>query len=153
MYCPSCGKRIPDISQNCPLCGANVSAYTRAQGAPPIAAQPAANNPSGPMKRKPLTFAGGMLLAGWVWLYTYKKDLWKFIFFVAGELGFAAAFVWGLFAAWGTKDWSSWMGFFGLVFAALAAFEVMIRIWIAVEVFGRQEQFYIDNGVFSKGKQ
>ena len=57
-YCNECGKKISDKALTCPKCGAPMSTTTT--------------------KSKAISVVMAVFLAQWTWVYTYKKDAWKF---------------------------------------------------------------------------
>lgn len=63
MFCKNCGKEIVDNPQFCSNCGANLSA-------------PAEVVKKG--KERVASILLAVFLSFWTWLYTYKKDAWKF---------------------------------------------------------------------------
>ncbi len=54
-FCPSCGSVVSSISEVCVKCGINLR-----------------------KKRKLVSVLLAVFLGFWTWLYTYKKDNWKF---------------------------------------------------------------------------
>jgi hypothetical protein len=94
MYCRNCGKETTSVSEYCMSCGARPSAGT--------AFCPACAGPTTPLseicvkcgtrlissttvvpssrnrKSKTASILLAVFLSYWTWLYTYKKDAWKF---------------------------------------------------------------------------
>lgn len=58
-FCVKCGKELPLQAMYCPACGIGVG-------------QPARR------KNKNTAVTLAVSLSWWTWLYTYKKDIWKF---------------------------------------------------------------------------
>jgi hypothetical protein len=58
-FCIKCGKELPSEAMYCPACGLSVQ-------------QPAH------LKRKNTAVTLAISLSWWTWLYTYKRDVWKF---------------------------------------------------------------------------
>ena len=57
--CAKCGKELPSQAMYCPYCGASVHEPAR-------------------RKNKKTAVLLAVSLSWWTWLYTYKKDAWKF---------------------------------------------------------------------------
>src|SRR3989337_905778 len=64
-YCPACGKPTNSLAVMCVNCGAQLSAQT-------IVAERKGG------KSKTVSVLLAVFLDFWTWLYTYKKDAWKF---------------------------------------------------------------------------
>ena len=58
-FCTKCGKELPLQAMYCPACGAGVGQPTR-------------------RKNKIIAVLLAVSLSWWTWLYTYKRDAWKF---------------------------------------------------------------------------
>ena len=64
MYCKSCGNQIMKEAEICPKCGVRVT--NRVNVSPQVP------------KDKTVAVLLAVFLGFWTWLYTYKKDAWKF---------------------------------------------------------------------------
>jgi len=63
MYCRNCGRELTGTPDYCPHCGAKVHEnVTETRGG----------------KSKTASILLAVFLAFWTWLYTYRKDAWKF---------------------------------------------------------------------------
>ena len=61
MFCKNCGKELTGTPEYCPNCGAKVGGSIVQRG-----------------KDKTISILLAVFLTYWTWLYTYKKDAWKF---------------------------------------------------------------------------
>lgn len=92
MFCKSCGKELTGTPEYCPNCGAKVNVTVVQRG-----------------KDKTISILLAVFLAYWTWLYTYKKDAWKFwtglmlsilnVILIIITLGFWAIIGWVVSAA------------------------------------------------------
>ena len=71
MYCSKCGQELTGNAAYCPKCGTAVI-----QQAAAVSAQPISEVSGG--KNKTASILLAVFLSFWTWLYTYKKDNWKF---------------------------------------------------------------------------
>ncbi len=67
MYCRNCGKELQATPEFCPNCGAKQTAASAAEVVQTVSS-----------KSKVASVLLAVFLAFWTWLYTYKKDAWKF---------------------------------------------------------------------------
>jgi hypothetical protein len=94
MFCKNCGKELVGSPEYCTNCGARISEL------------PAAGTGANP-KSKVASILLAVFLSFWTWLYTYKRDGWKFwvgvglwIFYIIlaiATLGAAMVFLWIIF--------------------------------------------------------
>jgi hypothetical protein len=68
MFCPSCGERIKKDAVVCVKCGVPIGNALRAHHV---------HLPEEP-KDKMVAVLLAVFLGFWTWVYTYKKDAWKF---------------------------------------------------------------------------
>jgi hypothetical protein len=85
MFCQNCGKELTGTPDFCPNCGARL-------------AQPVVQTGG---KSKTASILLAVFLSFWTWLYTYKKDGWKFWTGLGVLVGnyiliFATLGLWGL---------------------------------------------------------
>lgn len=95
MYCKNCGKQLIGTPEYCPNCGAKplaANSFCQHCGAPTTAAAeicvkcggrvsgiaPSSSNTAVGGKSKTVSIVLAIFLAFWTWLYTYKRDAWKF---------------------------------------------------------------------------
>ena len=118
MYCRNCGKELvgnPEICMNCgarpnsarafcPMCGAPTNAQAVICVKCGAGFETKAESPTKTGKSKAASILLAVFLAFWTWLYTYKKDAWKFwvglglaivdIILAVVTMGFSAVFTW-----------------------------------------------------------
>lgn len=68
IFCPACGRQLVPTAAVCPSCGTSV----------------------GTPKDKSVAVLLAVFLMAWTWVYTYKRDAWKF--WVGGVAAFIGAF-------------------------------------------------------------
>jgi uncharacterized membrane protein len=114
MYCKGCGKIIKKSAAFCPYCGTqlgSVQAETTNKAA---------------SREKYIALLLAIFLGFFAWLYTYKKDAWKFwvslaITLINVVLFFITLGIWGLVAwLWGPISW----------------------IWVIVDVAVKPDEYY-----------
>lgn len=79
MYCPKCGAANADQASFCQRCGANLKpdgATSTTTPGSPNAVSAGVQTQGGKSKTASILLA--VFLGFWTWLYTYKKDAWKF---------------------------------------------------------------------------
>jgi RNA polymerase subunit RPABC4/transcription elongation factor Spt4 len=87
-FCQNCGAAITPATEICIKCGARVGGIAVSQGG----------------KSKVVSVLLAVFLTYWSWLYTYKKDAWKFwtglalsianVILIFASLGFWVFFAW-----------------------------------------------------------
>jgi hypothetical protein len=105
MYCPKCGILNEDQAAFCAKCGAALKpagATTPSTSASSSGAPVGAQTQGGKSKTASILLA--VFLGFWTWLYTYKRDAWKFwvglglailiIISTIVTFGFSAIFTW-----------------------------------------------------------
>jgi hypothetical protein len=107
-FCQNCGAAITPATETCVNCGARVDGET--QGC----------------KSKTASVLLAVFLAYWTWLYTYKKDKWKF--WVGLVLSIVlSVFVFATFGLGAFLIWPVWVG---------------IWIWAIVDVAVKKDKWY-----------
>jgi hypothetical protein len=107
-FCQNCGAAITSATGICVNCGARVGGET--QGS----------------KSKTASVLLAVFLAYWTWLYTYKKDKWKFWVGLALSI-VLSVFVFATFGLGAFLIWPVWVG---------------IWIWAIVDVAVKKDKWY-----------
>jgi hypothetical protein len=75
-FCQNCGSILTNTNLFCGTCGARISAETASGKAAPNQVIPVQRTIS--PKNKTVSILLAIFLTFWTWLYTYKRDGWKF---------------------------------------------------------------------------
>jgi uncharacterized membrane protein YczE len=117
-YCTTCGNGVVATAVICPNCGSSIASA------------------SGVAKSKTTSVLLAVFLGGWTWLYTYKKDAWKF--WVGLGLGvLQALFYFAYLGARNSFD-SNQNAYLGWWFIFL----VGIHVWAIIDVSVKNESWY-----------
>ncbi len=108
-FCQNCGAAITPATESCVKCGARVS------GTAPQSS-----------KNKTVSVLLAVFLTYWTWLYTYKKDTWKFWVGLGISILNTILFI-GSFGWWGFIGWIFWVG---------------LWIWSVVDVAVKKGEWY-----------
>ena len=111
-FCQNCGAQVEPIAEVCVKCGVR------------LARSQALSQPSAKSKTTSVLLA--VFLSYWTWLYTYKRDGWKF------WLGLGLSLTNGLLVAatlglWLIVGWLPWLG---------------ILVWAIVDVASKPSEWY-----------
>jgi len=112
MFCKNCGKKLDDKAVICVKCGVPV------------------RNVSSQQKSRNISIVLAILLGKWTWLYTFKKDAWKFL--TAFMLEFFGLFI------------GFTLAFFGGVepIITMIMFALFTWLWSVVDVCTKSDKFY-----------
>jgi hypothetical protein len=128
MYCPKCGAANADQASFCQRCGANLkpegATATPTTPGSPNAVSAGAQTQGGKSKTASILLA--VFLGFWTWLYTYKKDAWKF--WVGLGLGILDIVL--IIATFGLSIFFTWIISFG------------IWVWAIVDVCVKDSKWY-----------
>ena len=83
MFCHSCGKPIKKEAVMCVHCGVKVRGGSSGFSTP---------------KSKSTAVLLAVFLSFWTWIYTYKRDAWKF--WINLVLSVLTLGIWGIFISW-----------------------------------------------------
>ena len=165
MFCRNCGKETTPVSEYCMNCGARPmagTAFCPACAAPttPLSeicvkcgtrlsggGVPASALKSEHAKSKVASILLAVFLGFWTWLYTYKKDGWKFWVGLGFGLigGILLVVLVGLWISSGISSTSDLTAtFFGLFIIAsiFSLVESAIQIWAIVDTAIKKSEWY-----------
>jgi hypothetical protein len=163
MFCRNCGKETTPASEYCLSCGARPTAGTAACAAPttPLSeicvkcgsklssrAVPATALKSEHAKSKVASILLAVFLGVWTWLYTYKKDGWKF--WVGMGMGLVAGILYAVFfgllissTASSSSDWTdAFIGSFIMITMIVSLLGSAVQIWAIVDTAIKKSEWY-----------
>jgi hypothetical protein len=139
-FCPACSAPTTPLSEICVKCGTRLIPQSVASGTIP---QVAGVNP----KSKTASILLAVFLGFWTWLYTYKKDHWKFwvslgISIVVG-IGLGIAMSWFVIAGINSFD-SLDASAIGFIIAYILAIIVSFGLWVwsVVDTAIKKDEWY-----------
>jgi hypothetical protein len=115
MFCRNCGKELQGTPEFCPNCGAK-------QTTSPVVEVAQARS----SKSKVASVLLAVFLAFWTWLYTYKKDGWKF------WTGLGIAILIGIIN----------ITTFGLGIAFTWILSLALWLWSVIDTAAKSEEWY-----------
>lgn len=138
-YCRNCGKPLSTEAVICPACGVpspkgNAYCWNCGNGVSPLAEMCVKcgvrlNTAGGKSKTSAVVLS--VFLGFWSWLYTYKRNAWKFWL----SLLLVIAAVVGYFVLRSVLDWSP-------AFYLCLALPVIVWLWAIIDVSVRKSEFY-----------
>jgi hypothetical protein len=141
-FCPACAAPTTPLSEICVKCGTRL---IQSQSAPGISSAPV----SAGGKSKTVSILLAVFLGFWTWLYTYKKDHWKFwvslgVSIVCG-LGFGILLVWLMVNSIDSSSSGDFTSFFIGYFIVAGIAGIIgfgLWIWSVIDTAIKKDEWY-----------
>jgi uncharacterized membrane protein YvbJ len=137
-FCPACASPTTPLSEICVKCGTKLTNQT----------SPAMALKSEHAKSKVVSILLAVFLGVWTWLYTYKKDGWKF--WVGIGIGLVSGILYVVFFGlllssgdYASSDWTdAFIGSFIMITVIVSLLGSGVQIWAIVDTAIKKSEWY-----------